>query len=155
MRVTFAGAGFTPFTVELDRFADHLDRAEPAFEAMARLQVERVNRRQFREQGSAETGKWAPLSQAYEARKRILRPGAKILHFDGDLEDSLTNVPSGVFEITDRGFTVGTQIDYAKYHQAGTPRMPARKLIGPPRRGDVRDFAKILQRFIIEGEARI
>jgi phage gpG-like protein len=150
--VRFTSAGFEPFNLRLDRFADQLHDAEPAFEAMARYQVTVVNKRQFTQQGTAETGgRWSALSPAYKAYKERRRPGRPILVFDGDLRDSMTLPNNGVYEVWHKGFVVGTAVDYAIYHQKGTPTMPARPMLGAPRRSDTREMTKILQRWIVEG----
>lgn len=150
----FEGQGAEPFARTLRRFSDHLEDATPAFEAMAEYQVGTVNARQFAEQGTAETGgKWAPLSPPYARFKARVRPGRPILVFDGDLKREMTVPGKGVYEITRRGMTVGTDLPYAKYHQRGTGSMPARPLMGTPREADTRQFEKILQRFIVTGRA--
>lgn len=119
---------------------------------IARYQVEVVNKRQFTQQGTAETGgRWAPLSPPYARYKAKRRPGRPILVFDGDLRDSMIRPRAGVWETWDSGFVVGTAVDYAIYHQQGTPRMPARPLLGSPRKRDTQQMAKILQRWIVEG----
>lgn len=152
--VRFDSAGFAPFNLRLDRFSDNLQDAEPAFEAMARYQVTVVNARQFTQQGSPEVGgTWAPLSPPYARWKAKRRPGRPILVFDGDLRDSMTKVNNGVYEVWNRGFVVGTAVPYATYHQNGTPTMPARPLLGSPRRSDTRELTKILQRWIVERSA--
>jgi phage gpG-like protein len=152
--VRFTSAGFEPFTLRLDRFSDNLQDAEPAFEAIATYQVEVVNKRQFRQQGSVEVGgAWAPLSPPYARWKAKRRPGKPILVFDGDLRDSLTIPGDGVWEVWHRGFVIGTAVEYATYHQNGTPNMPARPVLGSPRKSDVRAMTKILQRWIVEGVA--
>ncbi|QNJ59581.1 hypothetical protein SEA_KING2_11 [Arthrobacter phage King2] len=149
--VRFSGAGFKPFTMVLDRFSDRLEDSEPAFRAMAEFQVRTVNARQFKQQGTPETGRWAPLSPPYASYKDRVRPGRPILVFDGDLREGLTVPGKGIFETYDKGFVVGTDLHYAKYHQKGTPIMPARPLFGSIRRSDVKQFAKLLQRWIVEG----
>lgn len=149
--ITFGSSGFEPFTLALDRFRDNVADAEPALRAMAEYQVKTVNARQFREEGTAETGSWAPLSPPYARWKATRRPGRKILVFDGDLKASMTVPGEGVFEVTHDQFIVGTDIEYAKYHQQGTPQMPARRLLGAPRKRDTQLMAKMLQRWIIEG----
>ncbi|ALY10280.1 hypothetical protein SONNY_12 [Arthrobacter phage Sonny] len=150
--VRFSGDGFKPFTMVLDRFSDRIDDTEPAFKAMATFQVSVVNKRQFTQQGTPETGgRWAPLSPPYARYKERKRPGRPILVFDGDLREGMTVPGKGIFETYDKGFVVGTDLPYAHYHQKGTPTMPARPIIGSVRRSDVREFAKILQRWIVEG----
>ncbi|QIN94340.1 hypothetical protein SEA_ABBA_11 [Arthrobacter phage Abba] len=151
MTATFDSSGFEPFTLVLDRFRNHVGDAEPAMRAMAEYQVKVVNKRAFDQQGTPETGAWAPLSPPYARWKAKRRPGRPILVFDGDLRESMTVPGKGVFEVTGTQFVVGTAIDYAKYHQQGTPLMPARRLLGSPRQTDVSHMAKMLQRWIVTG----
>lgn len=79
---------------------------------------------------AGQAGGYARLSEGYEAWKSRVRPGKKILVFDGDLVESFTNPNSSNFDVNvkDRGkrLVMLTEIPYAKYHQKGTPRMPAR-----------------------------
>ena len=144
------GAGFDPFYKVLQRWDHNLGDATPAFEAMAQFQKKTVNARQFKEQGSVETGKWSPLSPPYARWKARVRPGRPILVFDGDLKKEMTTPGQGIYDVWRSGMRVGTDIDYAIYHQNGTPGMPARPLIGNARKADSRHFGKILQRWIVE-----
>jgi phage gpG-like protein len=149
--LSFDSAGFDPFSLMLERWQDNLGDATPAFEAMAEYQTTVVNKRQFDQQGTAETGgKWSPLSPLYGRWKARVRPGRPLMVFDGDLRASLTVPGKGIYYITPTSMTVGTAAPYAIYHQKGTPMMPARPLLGAPRKADTRHFAKILQRWIIE-----
>jgi phage gpG-like protein len=148
--LSFDSAGAQPFSLVLERWQHNLGDARPAFEAMAQYQVKTVNARQFREEGSVETGKWSPLSPLYGRWKARVRPGRKLLVFDGDLKRSMTVPGKGIYIVRSNSMTVGTSVPYAIYHQKGTPTMPARPLIGSPRKQDTRQFGKILQRWIVE-----
>jgi phage gpG-like protein len=148
--ISFQGAGLEPFSRELRKYGDNLGDTTEAFEAMAQYQVGTVNKRQFDEQGSAETGRWSPLSPPYARFKARVRPGRPLLVFDGDLRREMTVPGKGVYEIGNGRMTVGTDLPHAKYHQNGTPTMPARPLMGPAREADTRHFGKILQRWIQE-----
>jgi phage gpG-like protein len=148
--LSFDSAGAEPFVKVLERFQHNLGDATPAFEAMAQYQKKTVNARQFDEQGSVETGKWSPLSPPYGRWKARVRPGRPILVFDGDLRREMTTPGKGVYQVWRSGMTVGSDLPYAQYHQNGTPGMPARPLIGTPRKQDTRHMVKILQRFIVE-----
>ncbi|MGL3805849.1 phage virion morphogenesis protein [Paeniglutamicibacter sp. R2-26] len=150
----FAGDGFNPFINVLTRFEDHVQDAEPVFEAMAD-HVATMNQRQFDAQGSYYGGAWSPLSPKYAAWKAAKRPGRPILVFDGLLRESLTQRPFGVDEITSKSMTVGTGIDYARYHQDGTDTMPARELLGRPTREDTKMWAKMMHEFIVKGEVSV
>jgi phage gpG-like protein len=153
--LSFDGAGAAPVSIMLERWQQNLGDTTEAFRAMADYQVRTVNKRQFDEQGSVETGKWAPLSPPYARFKARVRPGRPILVFDGDLRREMTVPGKGVYEVWPKGMTVGTDIDYAKYHQKGTPNMPARPLMGKAREADKRRFEKILQRWIVESRVSV
>jgi phage gpG-like protein len=150
MFLNFDSAGAEPFMSRLHKWEENLGDATPAFEAMAQYQVKTVNARQFKEEGTVETGKWAPLSKDYGRWKARVRPGRKLLVFDGDLKRSMTVPGKGIYIVRSTSMTVGTSVPYAIYHQKGTPTMPARPLIGSPRKQDTRQFGKILQRWIVE-----
>lgn len=152
--LSFDSAGAEPFSLLLRRWDHNLGDATPAFEAMARHQLG-VNARQFAERGTVETGKWAPLSPLYGRWKARVRPGKPLLVFDGDLKQTMTIPGKGIYIVRRNSMTVGTAVPYAKYHQNGTPRMPARKLIGKPRKADTREFGKILQRWIVENRVGV
>jgi phage gpG-like protein len=147
----FESDGFEPFVLLLDRFRQALEHPEPVLTELATYQKEVVNARVFAQQGSAETGRWVALSPRYAAWKAKVRPGRPILVFDGDLRETMTSARSGIFEVWDKGFTVGTDLPYARYHQDGTPTMPARPILGRSSKADNRRMAKILQEFVING----
>jgi len=63
--------------------------------------------------------------------RTLLKDGDKILNHTGQLKRSLTN--SKLFRITNNYIEFGTTVDYAVYHQEGTPGnkfpMPARPIL--------------------------
>lgn len=143
--------GFESFALVLDRFRQSLEHAEPAFREIATYQKTVVNARVFAQQGSAETGRWSPLSPRYGAWKARVRPGRPILVFDGDLREAFTSMQHGVSEVWDRGMVVGAASAIARYHQDGTPTMPARPILGRAAEKDSEQMAKIFQEFIHKG----
>lgn len=147
----FDSEGFEPFALVLDRFRQGLENAEPAFREIATYQKAVVNARVFSNEGTAETGKWSPLSPRYGAWKARVRPGRKILVFDGDLREAFTSMEHGVTEIWNKGMVVGAYDPIAGYHQHGTPIMPARPILGRSAKRDNTRMAKIFQQFIIDG----
>lgn len=151
--LSFDSDGMRPVSLLLERWQHNLGDATPAFDAIARYQVSTVNARQFNEQGSVETGKWSPLSPPYARWKARVRPGRPTLVFDGDLRREMTVPGKGVYQVWRSGMTVGSDLPHARYHQNGTTGMPARPLIGPPRKADTRHMGKILQRWIVESRA--
>lgn len=148
------GGDFRPFLIGLDRFRERLEDATPVWEAFAQfLQLQHADG--FSRQGQPGTSaRWEPLSERYREYKSRVRPGKKILNFDGDLEDSLTKTGRGV-RIFEPGFMVfGSDVPYAKYHMNGTPHMPARPpLIDAKRSPEFkRTLAKMMQEYILKGE---
>jgi phage gpG-like protein len=73
-------------------------------------------------------GAWPPLSDGYRKWKQKHYPGQKILSLTGALRESLTSRTgaSAVYQDEALQLTLGTATHYAKYHQYGTGRMPAR-----------------------------
>lgn len=134
----------------LDRFAENVADARPAWEAIAERFVH-VERRQFATEGGAFSGGWAPLSPNYAAWKARHYPGRPILVREDELRASLTKRPLGV-EVIEPGFMlIGSAVPHGRYHQRGQ---------GVPRRRPVeldeaerRAWVKVVQRFIVTGVA--
>lgn len=129
--------------------------ARPAFEKMADAFAQ-AETRQFDSEGGYGSGGWAPLSPSYAAWKAIHYPGKPILERTGALRRALTTRPLGVERIEDEfgefgvGGSLGSGVDYAVYHQQGTPKMPARPPVAFPE-SVKREFVKILQVWLVNG----
>jgi len=66
--------------------------------------------------------KWRKLSKKYAAYKKRVRPGAPILVFNGTMRAGFG------YEVRGQGdLWISNTQDYARYHQTGTEKMPARK----------------------------
>jgi phage gpG-like protein len=87
-----------------------------------------IEKRSFREQGWPSG--WAPLTRRYAEWKAVHYPGRKILERTGALAESMAG--QGAFAVRDvreRQATFGTSLRYAIFHQLGTRRMVARKVV--------------------------
>lgn len=146
-RITLDVLGTRQVDRTLTRWADALKDARPLWEELA-AEFGRANAQQFGSQGAA-SGGWAALSPGYAEWKARHYPGAPILVRTGALMRSLTARPYGVERITRDSLTVGTNIDYAWYHQHGTSRMPARP---PVEFTDARrrEWVRIIQRHVVQ-----
>src|SRR5580765_3894261 len=73
-------------------------------------------------------GTWPPLSDGYARWKAKHYPGRPILVRTGALQESLTSRTGAgaIYEESPLELNLGTNIPYAKYHQTGTSKMPAR-----------------------------
>jgi len=83
--------------------------------------------------GGLPSGGWAPLSPQYAAWKLARFPGAPPLVRTGRLAASLFGgTADSIFSVTPTKMQVGTRLEYAKFHQYGTTKMPKRKLVFEP-----------------------
>lgn len=142
-----ARPGFIEITFQMEgqqalikEFADWgnaiTEQMQPAWE-----QVGELLQHDFAEQFAAEGGylgaqlapKWAQLRPSTVAdRMRKGYPGAHpILQRSGEMRDSLVvrGAPGNVFEATPTSIRVGTASRIAPYHQRGTRKMDARKMV--------------------------
>lgn len=92
---------------------------------------------------------WTPLSPRYAAQKRRAGYAGGILVRTGRLRASLTGGSAdSITRIKPQDLEVGTRVPYAKYHQGGTRKMPAR----PPLRvtaAQKRFLLQLIQRFAV------
>jgi phage gpG-like protein len=75
-------------------------------------------------------GSWAPLKEDYDLRKRKKYGDKPILQASGDLLEDLTS-DSNQGRLSALSMTFGSSLAYAKFHQTGTSKMPARRIIDP------------------------
>lgn len=138
------------------RLNDILDRGEnlkPVFR-WAEGEIEKANRRNFGTQGLP-VGNWKRLDAQYGAWKAANFPGATRMVRTGKLFNSLRNLSGlGVSIITPTFAEFGTAVEYAKFHQYGTEKMPKRKIVYAPREFP-REFGNKAAEYIADGRERI
>jgi len=76
-------------------------------------------------------GGWDPLDPEYAAWKSSHFPGPTMIR-TGRLFRSLTQLDGNASDVGRREATFGTKIEYAKFHQYGTLKMPKRQLVYEP-----------------------
>jgi phage gpG-like protein len=121
-----------------DRLLDALDELQLTFRDFRPLLIEAsrefyaAERELFDTEGAAgasgASGRWAPLTPQYAARKLQLRPGARILELTGQLRRSLTqpNARFSMRQVKEEELLIGTNDPKAAFHFHGTRRMVAR-----------------------------
>jgi hypothetical protein len=77
-------------------------------------------------------GGWAPLDAQYGSWKMTRFPGAPPMVRTGRLFASLTSENMASVSIKPKSFTIGTSVEYAKFHQYGTSKMAKRKILFVP-----------------------
>lgn len=88
--------------------------------------------KQFETQGAYLQGgtEWAPLSVEYAKRKPPPPAPFGILYRSGDLYRSLANEGGKHIKlIAPQEAAYGSSVEYGRYHQSGTEKMPQRKII--------------------------
>jgi phage gpG-like protein len=118
-------------------FGQDITHLQPAWEEVGNYLLQDFAA-QFHNEGGflgAQVGPlWAQLRPATVAdRMRKGYPGEHpILQRSGSLMESVTqrNAAGNVFEASNEGLRIGTTHELAKYHQYGTKKMVARKMIG-------------------------
>lgn len=113
----------------LNRLATSIQDYSPAWKPITQIFRDAM-RGQFATGGGRGGKKWAPLSRAYSRWKERVAPGRPILVLKGDLVLSLTTQTGDTIQNEQPlSLSLGTKLPYAKYHQNGTRRMPARPLL--------------------------
>jgi len=107
----------------------------------ARTQLEKANAENFTT-GGLPVGGWDPRKRDY---------AWPIMRRTGRLFSSLTNLRGATNVITDDYAQFGTNVEYAKFHQYGTEKMPARKIVFNPT-GFSQETARKALRWVTRGD---
>lgn len=167
MRLTLEVYGDRQLDRKLLRFADRVGDLEPVFEALADDFLS-IETRQFTSEGRFASGGWAPLADSTVARRGSAHP---ILDDHGDLRASLTDAAAkgAIRQVTSDSLFVGTDIDYARFHQTGTGAntggqfgpaqagqrsMPRRRPV-EFREADRRRWVQAIQRYLTTEQAAV
>ena len=129
MRFTFEVEGKREFDRAFNRVGEHVQDLRPVWPHVTREFFETMDE-QFKSEGSkGRSGKWKELEPAYAKQKAIDYPGQPILQRTGKLFASLTGKTSDTVLIEEKDeFGFGSSLLYAKFHQTGTSKMPAREI---------------------------
>lgn len=132
----------------LDATDDRLKNLKPIFREI-RDELSDAFRKNFLENGSL-VGGWAPLDTGYGAWKSVHFPGAPPMVRSGKLFRSVSELRGRPNDIDNRSATFGTNVEYAKFHQYGTTKMPKREIIFEPL-GFQDKWSKRMAEYIVNG----
>lgn len=107
----------------------------------ARSTLEKANASNFG-LGGLPSGGWDPRTRDY---------AWPIMKRTGRLFNSLTNLRGNPNKIERTEAEFGTSVEYAKFHQYGTERMPARKIVFNPT-GFSEDLARKAAAWVVRGK---
>jgi len=135
----------------LDDMKDRAGDMRPVFR-WAKTQLELANSQNFAANGLPSGKPWKPLDKDYGAWKSANFPGAGTMVRSGNLFRSLTNLTDSTANtITKTSATFGTSVEYAKFHQYGTTKMPARKIVFTPREFP-RELGTEIAKYLVLGD---
>jgi phage gpG-like protein len=138
----------------LEDMKDRAGDMRPVF-GWAKTQLELANSRNFMANGLPSGKPWKPLDKDYGTWKAANFPGTGTMVRSGNLFRSLTNLSdSNANVVTKTSATFGTSVEYAKFHQYGTTKMPARKIVFTPREFP-RDLGVEAAKYIVLGEGSL
>jgi phage gpG-like protein len=109
----------------------------------ARAELAKANASNFTTGGLPTGRKWEPRTRPY---------AWPLMRKTGMLMGSLTSLFGPPNDIDDMHAEFGTDVEYAKFHQYGTTKMPARKIVFEPR-GFARDLANKAAAYVANGVA--
>lgn len=95
--------------------------------------LEKDHRENFIEERTPDGLAWPPLAPKTMARKghnRILYETGRLLHSLSGLETRGDSIREIVDEGANKGFSYGTAVPYAHFHQDGTAKIPQREFAG-------------------------
>lgn len=153
--VDFNWQGIKRIQGELLRTGARADNAEPAFEAIGDLIMD-IEEEQFNTQGARTGRRWAAIKPETIARKLRKGQDPRILHATLRLRESLTNAshPDQIFQVFNNTLLFGSRVHYGEIHQnRGLGRGRKRRRPIDFTLKDRRDVVRVMQRWIIRGEA--
>jgi len=139
----------------LSRFGDSIKDFRPAWDKI-HLDFVTIEAEQFDSQGTRGGAVWPPLSPSYAAWKEKWFPGQPILQLTGVMYGQFAIGPGMMVEMEPLFLRMAPSTPYAKYHQTGTSKMPARKPVVLTEQDKV-NWMKILHNYVYDKarEARI
>lgn len=124
----FTAKGFDKARAQLHEMRLRAADVRPAWDALLTWWAAR-NVTNFANAGKRWRTPWKPLAPSTLGEKLRLGYPADTLIRTGDLRDSLTKRPLSIERLRPHELEAGTAVSYAGFHQSGTKRMPARKLV--------------------------
>lgn len=143
--------GLDRFRRELQAMRERAQNLLPAYDTVLDWWADQ-NRINFATNGARWGRPWEPLAPRTLRNKARHGYPRDILVRTHQLRDELTHRPFGVESIDAHGAKVGTNLDYARYHQRGTRRTPRRKLVDARRVRSERVVNRAVINWVVRGD---
>ncbi len=112
----------------LSRFGEGVKDFRPAWEQI-HISFVLIEEQQFATEGSRGGAPWPPLKPSYAAWKEKYFPGMPILQLTQTMWGQFAVGTGMLVDIAPMYMRLTPTIAYPKYHQTGTYKMPARKVV--------------------------
>lgn len=140
-------SGLAEVQSRLDGIVKRMHDFTPVF-LWAQDELRKANAQNFSSNGLP-VGGWAPLSPPYAAWKAA-HGGGPPMQRTGQLFRSLASLSGPTNVITPMWARFGTDVDYAKFHQYGTRKMPKREVVYEPF-GFARELRDVAHDYVSDG----
>jgi len=150
VKVDIKVIGAKEAAADLQKMIERSDKLQPVFE-WARVFLRSAWAANFAANGLPSGSAWDPLDPQYGAWKSVNFPGAPTLVRTGNLFRSLTETNSIAISVRGSTAEFGTTVEYAKFHQQGTTKMPKRQIVFEPP-GFANELSRRIGSFIVDGE---
>ena len=150
MQISIQVEGLTRIRQSLKTTADKLQNMRQFWSSVGMYVQRQTIRERFNKEQSPEGQKWKPLAQSTIRRrkKRHKRGNMKILQDTGALRRSIA------YEAGSNSVKVGSVLEYARTHQFGRGKIPARPFLGVTegeKKHIVSMFRQYIKRHILGG----
>lgn len=126
MQISVKVEGLSKVQQKLKVTADKLHSLKPFWQTVGMYVQRQTIKERFDKEKSPDGQKWKPLTESTNRRrkKRHKRENMKILQDTGELRRSIA------YEANDDSVRVGSKLKYARTHQFGRGKIPARPFLG-------------------------
>lgn len=152
--ITIRTHGLAEVMRHLQAMRERAQDASPAWQEFLRWWADN-NAEHFSSRGKRWRTPWEPLAPSTRAEKARLGYLSDPLLRTSALRRDLVRRPLGFEHIRPDEVEAGTRIDYARFHQRGTRRMPARPLVNARAVGREGAAGSAILSWIMDGESNI
>ncbi len=149
MQISIQVEGLARIRQRLKATADKLQNMRQFWSSVGMYVQRQTIRERFNKEQSPEGQKWKPLAPSTKRRKKRHKRGQmKILHDTGALRRSIA------YEAGSNSVKVGSVLKYARTHQFGRGKIPARPFLGvteSEKKHIVSMFGQYIKRHILGG----
>lgn len=154
LKIEFNMDGLEEVRAKLQGMRRRSQNLIPAWQAFA-VWWARENREHWRGRGARWGTPWKPLAASTLAEKaRLGYPLAPLVR-TGALRRDLSMRPLGIESYSQQSMAAGTRIHYAHWHQEGTRKMPARKIVNAPQVDAENAAGSVVRNWIVDGVAAV